>query len=142
MSDSTKRLVQAAVVSFLLLSVAGVFAFRSPATVSASKAGRHSPVSPATQAPGLVESFLRQHANDPGSVEIQRILYSRPENKDGVIVQSAWVQFRERNEHGAKVFRQMIVTIENGRHVSHTEFDRVFLPIANSIEWSADPAGP
>jgi hypothetical protein len=134
MSDSAKRGVQAAAVVVLILAAAGVIAFRGPSTVTASRSG--------VGKAGLVADYLRRHANDPSSVEIQSIVYASPDRNGGVITQLARVRFREQNAFGAKVFRDVIVTIENNRDVSRGTFEDNFLAIAHTIDWSSDPAGP
>ncbi len=130
MSDTSKRgILAGAIVAALLLSAVVIFRV-SPA--SAKSSNRR----------GLIEAYLRQRANDPVSVDIQSIVYAKPEKQDGVVTQLARVEFREKNSFGAMVYRELILRIENGREVSHGAFESSLMPIAHTIPWSPDPAGP
>jgi hypothetical protein len=91
----------------------------------------------------LVEQFLKEHANEPGSVQIQSVRYGvRSPDDDGRITQLALVEYRQKNTFGATQFSRIILTIVDDRHVEHGVFERNFLAIAGGQDWSSDPDGP
>jgi hypothetical protein len=144
MTDSSKRGLQAVAVAgaLALLAACAFMAGRSappgrsagPAAVS----GR-SGAAPSADRRTWVEAYLRRRANDPDSIVVQRVRYSGRGDDGG---QLAWVQFREKNEFGATVFRNMILSLHSGGSVEYGEWEQRYLAIAPTVAWSDDPAGP
>lgn len=130
MSESPRRGVQALAIVALLITLGGAVFLAS------TRPGHGS-----GQSGGLVEDYLKSRANDPSSVTVQSIVYTRPEMQDGVSSQMARVKYREKNQFGAMVFRDTILRIDNGRDVSHGPFERDFIAIAHTVEWFPTPAG-
>jgi hypothetical protein len=144
MTDTSKRGLQALAVAGLVAAagVAVLVVRTTPPQPSAVAARPHVVPPPAADTRGLIETYLRGRANDPASVQIQSVVYGTRDVEDGVPTQLARVQYREKNVLGATVFRDLILRIENGRTVTHGEWERNFLAIAGTVPWSPDPAGP
>jgi hypothetical protein len=103
--------------------------------VSPREVRGHTRTATASQWNSAVETFLREHANDPGSVQIVDVKYLRTYVHDQPADLLIWVSFRERNRFGATEYREMVLSTDGSR----LRRDDDFLRWRGMDGWSKSP---
>jgi hypothetical protein len=140
--DNSKRFIQAASIALSLFAAIAAaivlgrsqLSSQSPAPASG---GRPVPSS------SLVADAIRETADDPGSVRVEKILYSwRSNEPDGHVHQYALACYRTKNPFGNPVYLERVARIIDGRKVVWLHGEEAEIFRSSSDRWVTNLAGP